>query len=176
MLVGVGYWDQKMPTVHGPDAVASARALSEEPLIVPNFFWKVVCDPIKTKVSFAVIAENDLEDDHGNGGYPSSLFKRYSAAQVEKFFGLKLNLPDDCKPKETNVFALEDDWQGKTEPATPTPERPGALQLRLDTQNLFLTFGERATLHFRMPFGHVADDATQLRVLAPSLWWANRFG
>lgn len=150
VITGVGYWNR---------AAMSGTSLG---LVVPNFFWQVACDP-EAGGSFAIIAENDADMDEPWNGWPPSIFKFYSAANVEAFFDIELRLPAVCQPEVITTFLGSEAWPPSTK------SRPAFQALRVTVLGQeHVAFGETVSLRLVLPF---ASDLVQgpglLRIKSP---------
>lgn len=149
LITGLGYWNRKTPLTHGA-------------LVVPSFYWTVACD-MQAKSSFAIIADNDAYFSDPWSGWPPSLFKKYSVAEVEKYFDLKLGLPEECAPTQVNVFIKDGKYPPKKK------ERPQPLPLEVYSPDQpHIAYGETLVLHFKLPFdGDLPDSGGVLKLKAP---------
>lgn len=149
VITGLGYWNNENPLEQGD-------------LIVPSFYWTVACD-MKIRSSFAVIADNDIDADiEGWEGWPTSVFRFYSAADVERFFHLRLGLPPTCNPSSVRPF-IESQHVGRT--SAPKPE---ALPIEVIAPKTEVSLGETVPVHLKLPFHKdLPVDGGMIRIVAP---------
>jgi endonuclease G len=149
LITGLGYWNREKP-------------LLVDKLVVPSFYWTVACD-MKAGSSFAIIADNDAYFDDAYHGWPPSVFKLYSAAQVERYFGLKLGLPQECSPAKAKLFIGDVKWP----PESKKVPEPLLMEIHSPDQ-LHIAYGETLALHFRLPLdSDLPDGGGVLKLKAP---------
>eukprot|EP00929_Paragymnodinium_shiwhaense_P074050 TRINITY_DN37871_c0_g1_i1.p1 TRINITY_DN37871_c0_g1~~TRINITY_DN37871_c0_g1_i1.p1 ORF type:complete len:533 (+),score=85.67 TRINITY_DN37871_c0_g1_i1:216-1814(+) len=179
VITGLGYWDRKDPRLWDGNkecsrtcscgAACECQVCGNEYVVVPTFYWKVVCEP--SKGSFAIIAENDPESSNlqgGDKGWPPSVFETYAAEDVETFFGLKLNLPAECRPAEKQMLVPA--WTvDRARPSIPQQGAEGNFTMQLlGVGGRRVMYDEHVWLHFSMPFGPSADFHTELVISPPA--------
>jgi len=185
VVTGVSYWNRDQPRrwsgqlgecwLFCPPCGKECGCVECPPgeyVNVPTFYWKVACNPEKGGAE-VVIAENDPESNHigEDEGWPSSIFEDYTPRELERFFGIDLNLPAECTKKKT-LDGFDIDWRGDKQPPpqVPTKEhRIGKFQMNIvgiGGQRVIL--GEQIWLHFTFPFG-AAGDKHRTLVIAPPI-------
>jgi DNA/RNA endonuclease G (NUC1) len=180
-ITGVGYWDRNhVRRWAGPRecnldcpcaGTCECHTCAAEHIRVPSFYWKVACVP--DRGSFAVIAENDPESSHlegGKKGWPPSVFELYTAQNVEHFFGVHLNLPKTCTPEKKT--ALIPDWTSSSNPPLgPSSNSSSSFDMELlGIGGNRVKFREKVWIRFVMPFGPSADFHNTLVVRPPPVW------
>ncbi|CAK8986035.1 unnamed protein product [Durusdinium trenchii] len=182
VVSGVGYWNRDEPRRWDADGECHLRCLcgdecgcrncTDTYVTVPTFYWKAACDP-DSRSSFAVIAENDPESgslEGGKAGWPPSAFKTYSVQNLQTFFGINLNFPDECNPSE--AVDLVPKWNtGNGAPLVPSDSKNGKLSISLmKLGGKRVMYKEQVWLHFESAFGPSSDfhDAFTLEPPPPS--------